>query len=386
VADHATIRKLIDVLSPEQISEFLSEADVPSTFDLGLTIGTEFVAQEDEEDWIIKDVMMANEPAANGGPSKTAKTLISTDQFISISTGTPFLSRFPVPRARTVALISGESGRRAIKEHALNVCRSRGLSAKDLGNIYFGLRVPQFTNQEHMAVLRRAIEDNGIEVIGIDPFYLALGLGVDPNNMFEMGRALQGVTDTCLEAGATPVIVHHFTKFRPNPYAPPVHTEFSHAGMSQFMRQWIMVAPRERYDAEHGIFKLHFCFGGSAGQSGEYALDIEVGKKGDGGERKWDVKIFTPGEVIADKQEQEALEKAEKKVAKAAEKVATERQQVKKALTVFRQNGGKATGSKLRAALECSGATASRILHLLEHEGRIRKAEKGWGYEIVVAA
>jgi replicative DNA helicase len=360
-------------------------ADGPE-FDLGLTIGTDFVAQEDDEDWIIKDVMMAGEPAANGGPSKTAKTLVSTDQFISISTGTPFLDRFPVPRARTVAWISGESGRRAIKEHALNVCRSRGLSANDLRNIFFGLRVPQFTDQEHMDVLRRAIEDNGIEVIGIDPFYLALGTGVNPNDMFEMGRALKEVTDTCLEAGATPVIVHHFTKFRPNPFAPPTHSEFSHAGMTQFMRQWIMLAPRERYDAEHGIFKLHLCFGGSSGQSGEYALDIEVGKKGDGYQRKWDVKIFTSGEVIADKREQAALEKAEKEAAKVAEKAAKEQKQVKQALTVFRQNGGKATANKLKDALGISGSTAARIMYLLVTEGHARQAESGRGYEMTDAA
>jgi len=354
-----------------------------SGFALGLVSSAEFFSKEYLLDWLVEDVLVADETAAIGGPSKSSKSSTQLDLFISLATATSFLGRFRVPKPRRVALISGESGRRVIQEGARSVCRGRGLSVDRLSNILWGFRVPQFSDPEHLTVLRKTIDDNGIEVIGIDPFYLALGGGVDAKNMFEMGPILAEIAETCLGAGATPIIAHHFTKFRPNPYGPPELSEFSHAGFGQYIRQWMLLAPRERYDAERGLFKLHFNFGGSAGQSGEYALDIEVGKLGVGSQRKWEVTVSTPGEVIADKRERAAQEQADKEAVKASVKAQKERKQMREAVAVFRENGNRGTGKTLRESLGCSGDTAARILYLLESEGNIRKPESGRGYELI---
>lgn len=356
----------------------------PAPFSLDLVGSADFFAQEFPIDWRIKGVLVANEPAGLGGPSKTLKTSILVDQTISMGTSTPFLGRFEVPRPFRVALISGESGRRVIQSTARQVCLSRGLTARDLGNIHWGFTLPQLTNSQHLTVLRKTIEDLGLEWIGLDPFYLSLmagNAGVDPKNMFEMGPILADVARACIEAGCTVSIAHHFTKKRDDPFGPPELGEFAYGGFGQFIRQWIMVAPRERFDAELGLFKLHFNYGGSAGHCGEFAVDIEVGKlEPDLDRRCWKVTIQSPSEERVVKDERRRAEVAAKAEEKDRVRVAEEERKgaalaVDAADALKGEPGRKATRRRLRDLLSCNDDVVGRMIVRMEKAGMIRPAD-----------
>jgi hypothetical protein len=210
---------------------------------------------------------------------------------------------------------------------------------------------------------------------------LAGGAGVDVRNAFEMGPLLKDIAAVCVDAGATPIIAHHFIKRREDPYAPPELVDLSYSGMDQFIRQWLLVAPRERFDAEAGRFRLHFNYGGSAGHCGEYAVDIEVGRLDpDMDRRKWEVTVATPTEFRSTRQEQEDLERRrredEREIVRADRKVHEERQDMVAAVAVFRKQPDQClTATRLATAAGWNYHKARRILYLLEEEGHIATAE-----------
>jgi hypothetical protein len=93
----------------------------------------------------------------------------------------------------------------------------------------------------------------------VDPLYMSLLAGnvqVDAKNMYEMGPILDTVARTCLDEGCTPIVAHHFVKKREDPYGPAVLEDLAFSGVGQFVRQWMLLARRERYDPETGVHKL----------------------------------------------------------------------------------------------------------------------------------
>ncbi|WP_422928365.1 DnaB-like helicase N-terminal domain-containing protein [Singulisphaera sp. PoT] len=281
-------------------------------------------------DWLISNLLVRGEPAAIGGPMKTLKTSILIDAMVSLSTATQFLGWFPVPKPIRCGLISGESGRRSIQRSALEICRARGISPSE-ADLLWGFNLPRLNDPSHLQILRKTIVDNGLEVLGLDPLYLMLiSDKTDAANMFDMGAMFKDVTDLCLGEGCTPLLAHHFVKSRVDPFAPPELNEFAYAGLSQFLRQWLLLSPREAYEPERGLFRLHFRYGGSAGHSGELAIDIEVGKlTSEDDTRKWQVSVSSPSQqrdAQAEAREEAArlreVEKEERKREKAERSMA----------------------------------------------------------------
>ena len=375
----------------------------PPPFTLGLIDSATFFIQEYPLVWLVKGVTVKDEPGVFGGPTKALKTSMLIDKTISIGTATPFLGKFEVPEPRRVALISGESGKRAIQSTARQVCLARDLTARDLTNVHWGFTLPQISNAEHMKVMRKTIGDLGLQYAALDPLYLALlagSAGIDPKNMFEMGPLLRDVAQLCIEAGCTPELAHHFVKKRDDPFGPPERSELAYSGIDQFMRQWMLVAPREKFDAEIGLFKLHFHYGGSAGHCGEYAVDIEVGKlQPDFDGRKWLVSIVCPSEFRAAKQEERQAEKVRKAAEKEREKESEKEQQERKAMgtaLAFFQKvpDHRLSANGLQEATGWNVAKVKRTLFLLVENKHIRPvdftvqtgngaAKQVHGYELV---
>jgi hypothetical protein len=265
----------------------------------------EFFTSNYKPEWLVKRLLVKKQPVVFGAPKKHLKTTIAVDLGVSLDTKTPFLGEFDVYHRQRVAIISGESGPHALQQMALRVCSARGVDPSTL-NILWGFKLPQLANAEHIEALCHGLKEHGVEVLIIDPLYLCMlagdaARGLDPANMFHMGPVFLGLAERILAIGCTPILIHHSTKHIEA--GEPLELEqLAYAGVSEFGRQWLLLNSRVPYDPKHpGSHQLWLSVGGSEGQCGLWAMDVEEGElREDFSGRKWEVTVVSAGDAIED--------------------------------------------------------------------------------------
>ncbi len=271
------------------------------------------LAMDLRSSFAVKRVLVSGQPCVVGGRSKTLKTSITADMVISLGTGTPFLGEFETQRQRVVFL-SSESGVSAIRETAVRIAKAKNVQLADAA-VLWGFSVPQLSRHDHLQALADLIVEKSIDVIVVDPLYLALltpELANAAGNLFAMGAALGPLSEIGQATGATLVVLHHFRKSGAIDQDEPAGLEeLAQAGVAEWARQWVLLQRRQPYQAD-GIHKLWMRCGGSAGHAGLYAVDVDEGvydpDQHDG--RHWDVTVSTStnakAEVEREKQDRKA--------------------------------------------------------------------------------
>jgi replicative DNA helicase len=293
----------------------------PDPFRLEVIDSATFARTEYKLDWDCRGLLVRLQPAVLGGPKKALKTSLLIDLAVSLGTGTAFLDHFACPCPRRVLFLSGESGEATLKETALRGCAAKGIDLADAG-VSWCFRLPHLADPGHLGVLLQTIRQHRAEVLLLDPLYLSLlagmgGQGPQASNLYQMGPLLMTVARTCIAAGCTPVLAHHFKITRAEPDKEPQLEDLSHAGIQEFARQWVLLGRREKYQPGTGRHQLWLSVGGSAGQSGLWALDIDEGAiDEDFRGRRWDVTLKTASEFRESFRTQKDADKAEAKVRK----------------------------------------------------------------------
>lgn len=289
--------------------------------------------------WLIKRLLVKDQPCIVGGPRKALKTNTLIDLALSIGSGTPFLGEFRVYEKLPTLLLSGESGEAVIQETARRVCQAKGISLRDC-EVSWGFSLPQLGNPTHMDNVKKLIKERGIQVVIVDPLYLCLiaaGAKIDAANLFDMGPLLRAVSDSCREAGATPILAHHFRKNVSDPHDPAQLEELAYAGVQEFARQWLLINRRQAYDPDDPVHRLWLQSGGSAGHSGLWAVDIDEGKLADDFTgRIWNVSITSGKEA----KEKCADEKTRKKESAQTTKEKTHENKVIEAIRAMEKKAG----------------------------------------------
>jgi hypothetical protein len=293
------------IVEPSPLGEGLDLIDTAS-----------FLRLNTEQKWLVKRIAVKGQPAILGGAKKTLKTSILIALAVAMAAARAFLGVFTVPRVLRVGLISGEAGAATIKETFLRICAAMMIENPEELDIYWGFRLPQLSVLRELDTLADLIEENGLEVVILDPLYLCLLAGrtdLQASNLYQIGPLLADVSQACLEAGATPILAHHTRMGTSASYDPPDLGDLAFAGVQEFARQWLLVGRREKYEPGSGEHRLWLNVGGSAGFSGCWALDLDEGVvRDDFTGRRWDVAVRSATEERQAAKEQKAEQKEEK--------------------------------------------------------------------------
>jgi hypothetical protein len=261
----------------------------------------ELLACSAEPDWLVEGVLVRGEAAVIGGPKKALKTSIAVDLGVTVATGSLFLNKYRAPHQLNVAFFCGESSDVTMKRTLQRVLDSKGI--KDLNGLHldWSFKLPKVCDEESLQELQEALKSKAVNVVIIDPLYLAMSSSAaadQAGNLFKTGPFLKKLADACLDAGATPILIHHFTKAsnRVKRRASELD-DLSQSGVAEFARQWILIGRRSPFDTNHGRHELHLNMGGSAGHATEAFVTINEGKmESDFSGRTWDVTHVLPGD------------------------------------------------------------------------------------------
>lgn len=280
--------------------------------------------------YLIDGVLVRGQPGVIAGPKKTLKTNISIDLALSLGSADRFLERFIVAEAVRVGVMSGESGAATIQETARRIAWSKSWTLENFTNVVWSFDVPQLGQLEHIEALRAFILDHELEVLILDPTYLMMmGLGQDAGNLFIVGSFLKSVGELAQQTGCTPILCHHLRKNVAEPYEPAELENIAWAGFQEFMRQWILLNRRVRYDPDNGgHHELWMSVGGSAGHSGLWGVNIDEGTRQDERGRKWDVDVISAGEAFAERAAVQELDKERRQDAKSERRFSKHRDAV----------------------------------------------------------
>jgi hypothetical protein len=110
-----------------------------------------------------------------------------------------------------------------------------------------------------------------------------------------VGGILAAVTDACLRAGATPVLVRHTNKSAGVGKESLALYDLAYSGVAEFARQWLLVNRRTEYQVGSGAHDLVLSVGGSAGHASCWRVQINEGAS-DAKRRSWSVSVVRAGE------------------------------------------------------------------------------------------
>lgn len=344
----------------------------PTKFSIESVSSSELATSNYTLDYFVDGVLTCGQPCVIGGASKSLKTSIAIDLAISLDSGKEFLNQYAISKRAKVGVISGESGKASIQSTAKRISECKQLELADLG-VAWAFDIPQISDPSHLRELKRFIQKNGIEVLILDPVYLALlnrESAGNATNVFMMGAVLRAFSLMISELGTTLILIHHIGKgaARANLNAgePPELEDLSMSGFAEFARQWLLIGRRSRYDDGSGDHQLWLRYGGSAGHGGLAGVDVREGKQTDLGGRRWSVTVRDASECREERAANSESRKSERDEHRAAQKLEADIAKIQAVASKFREGE---TQTKIAEAAGISNQKCGTALNALEDAG-----------------
>ncbi len=171
----------------KRLESALEKMDGASGIDFAPMTLAELMARDVTVEYLIENLIAARQPILLAGPVKSLKTSILLDLCLALATGGHFLGYFRVLRSIAVAVLTGESGMPTIKDTLQRIARRAGIDPNQVTRLIVSDRIPHLSSLEHLDAIRRLIFDYELELLAVDPAYLALD-GTEASNVMIFGQ------------------------------------------------------------------------------------------------------------------------------------------------------------------------------------------------------
>ena len=334
-------------------------------------------------DYLVNGLLVKNQPAIIAAPQKSLKTTLSLDLAISLAAGGiggQFLSQFRVETAHRVGVMTGESGLATVQETIKRICAAKNIDPLDLrGRLAVTDEIPMLHQLPDLNGVEMLLAKLELDVLIMDPVYQMID-GTEAGNLFRMGQQLKPLSDICRGMGCTPILIHHTKRSSDagKNFEPLGLEDISWSGFAEFARQWILINRRERYREGSGDHRLWVNYGGSAGHSGLWAVDVEEGSNNAQQGRSYTVTVQEAREA---REAAQAERDAEREQTAAAKRTATLDSHLQRVRKILRGKAG-LTQRQIRESAGISGATVADVLdRLIDLREVVRESDTVRGQE-----
>jgi hypothetical protein len=271
-------------------------AEGNGTFEYGPVSPAAFFGVPDTATWMVDGVLLEGEAAAICAPKKCLATTTAIDLAVSVASGTPFLGHFATPQRRRVAYLSGPARQNEVRSKARRVCAARNLDPVAC-DIDWQFHMPRGGHPADLDRLAAGLERRRVGLVIIDPLFLLLRgcPDVSASNVYEIGAVFESAAESCLRAGATPVLVHHAVKAAGREVSdrPLSLEDLAFAGIGEVARQWVLLNRAAEFAPATGRHELNMAVGGSTGNAAVWRLVVAEGAAGL--TRAWRVRVEPHG-------------------------------------------------------------------------------------------
>ena len=167
-------------------------------------------AEPQEDRWLVKGLWSRRAVGVLGGPPKALKTWVGLDLALSVASGTPCLSRFPVKERGPVLAHLAEDAGEEVRARTAALARGRRLALDSLDLFLVTAPVLWLDDKEHRLRLARTIEDLRPKLLLLDP--LVRLHRQDENDVRAVSSLLGHLRELNRAFDLAVVLVHHTSK------------------------------------------------------------------------------------------------------------------------------------------------------------------------------
>lgn len=330
-------------------------------------------------EYLVNGVLVKNQPTIMAAPQKAMKTTTSLDLAISLAAGGiggRFLGQFRVEQPVNVCVMTGESGMATVQETVRRICNAKGIDPNDIsGRLRVTDEVPFIKLIPDLNGVEMMLNEHETQVLICDPVYQMID-GDGAGNLFTMGAQLKPLADICRSMNCTPILVHHTKRSSESVrgYHPLTLEDISWSGFAEFARQWLLINRRERYEEGSGMHRIWLGYGGSAGHSGLWGVEIDEGTGDAQSGRRYNVTVQEAREVRQAELSEKVAKQEQRKSKEAEATLAARIEKMRKALQTL---GGWQSINTLREACGQSGSVTSDVIFTMLKRGEVEAQEKG---------
>lgn len=223
--------------------------------------------------WTIRGMLVRPTYGMVGGEQKTLKSYVSTFIDLACCTGVDLFDHFTIDDPGPVVSYIGEGGRIPFTRRLERIAAAMGITLAD-ADFHPTFDVAPVSSLIFEESLRRDLDELDPALVHIDPWYAYHGAQSEGKNLYAEGSLLSGLSQPCIDAGASLLVNHHFNQTGVSKGI----SRLTMAGAQEWVDSWILLAHRQDADVTNGRFYLELNIGSRQWGGSVWELDLDVGR------------------------------------------------------------------------------------------------------------